>query len=180
MLTKRFLGDAARVALVLAAALAAAASAGSKQNQPPPQQSSAPPPQAMDPAMAMGLWKSSFGAVKIEYDPQAPQGGVQGIWVYDRGGTEVIGMFLGTLRGNVLEFSWQEPAANGGNLDGAGYLVFDPYGQRFSGKWWTNTRDRTGEWTGWRPEPAAAQPAQPDPYAQPTDGYQPPPPPPSY
>ncbi len=177
-MTTRFLGDAARVALVLAAALAAAASAGSTQNQPAgASASSAPPPQAMDPAMAMGLWKSSFGAVKIEYDPQAPQGGVQGVWVYDRGGTEVIGMFLGTLRGNVLEFSWQEPAAGGGNLDGAGYMVFDPYGQRFSGKWWTNARDRTGDWTGWRQEPAQPDP-QADPYAGGNDGYQPPPPPP--
>jgi hypothetical protein len=176
-MTSRLPADLARLALVLAAAVAAAASAGSNQNQAGAQVSSAPPPQAMDPAMAMGLWKSSFGAVKIEYDPQAPQGGVQGVWLYDRGGTEVIGMFLGTLRGNVLEFTWQEPGATGGTLDGAGYLVFDPYGQKFSGKWWTTSRDRMGEWTGWRQEAAG----QANPY-QPAgdDGYQPPPPPPGY
>ncbi|MCA9678270.1 MAG: hypothetical protein KC464_24800, partial [Myxococcales bacterium] len=148
-----FLGNTVRVALVAAAAVAAAASAGSTNNKPAATStaSTPPPPQAMDPQLAMGLWQSSFGAVKIEADPQL-QGSVQGVWVYDRGGGQVIGLFLGPLKGNVLEFQWQEPS-DAGELSGAGYLVFDPYGQRFSGKWWTGSRDRTGEWTGWRQQP---------------------------
>lgn len=164
----------ARILLVLASACAAIASTSSQKpaaNAAQPGSSGAPQPSAMDPVQAMGLWKSSFGAVKIETDVQGAMGAVHGVWIYDRNGQEVIGYFTGPLNGNVLEFSWQEPAADGTSLTGAGYLVFDPYGQRFSGKWWTNARDRQGEWTGWRPTPAAgaAEPAPAD------DGYVPPP-----
>lgn len=153
---KTLAGHVARLALVGVAAVAAAASAGSQNNQPAAAQynTTPPPPQSMEPSMAMGLWKSSFGAVKVEPDTRA-QGAIQGVWVYDRNGQEVIGYFAGNLRGNVLDFTWQEPAADGTQLIGAGYVVFDPYGQKFAGRWWTQNRDRQGEWTGWRPEPVA-------------------------
>lgn len=177
---------AARLALVLAAAIAAIASAGSSQQKPAVgnYNTTPPPPQTMDPALALGLWKSSFGAVKIENDDRAGQGAVHGVWVYDRQGQEVIGYFGGRLDGNVLEFTWQEPAADGTPLSGAGYLVFDPYGARFSGRWWTTTRDRMGEWTGWRQDqgiqPRGEEP--PPPYGGQSYGgeYEPPPPPPTY
>jgi len=162
-----------RVLLVLGAAFAAAASTTSNskpavQNAASP--SGAPQPTQMDPANAMGLWKSSFGAVKVESDGRGAMGSVHGVWVYDRGGAEVIGYFAGPLNGNVLEFTWQEPAADGTSLAGAGYLVFDPYGQKFTGKWWTNGRDRQGEWTGWRAQATTAEE-----YPPPADDYQPPP-----
>jgi hypothetical protein len=163
-----------RVGLLVVAAAAALASAGSQDNKPAVgayDTTAAPQPQAMDPALAMGLWKSSFGAVKVEADTAKGQGAVQGVWVYDRGGQEVIGYFSGPLSGNVLQFTWQEPAADGSSLLGAGYVVFDPYGQRFTGKWWTDARDRQGEWTGWRQAPAATPPNDPPP----DDDYQPPP-----
>jgi len=166
--------NAGRVLLVLVAACAAAASASSKKdpaNTAQPGGSGAPQPSAMDPTQAMGLWKSSFGAVRIENDNRGAMGAVHGVWIYDRNGQEVVGYFAGPLNGNVLEFTWQEPGDAGMSLDGAGYIVFDPYGQRFTGKWWTNARDRQGEWTGWRPTPTtnttAAEP--------PPDDYQPPP-----
>lgn len=175
----------ARLALVAAAVVASAASGGSTQNSQPAvgnYNTSPPPPQAMDSALALGLWKSSFGAVKLETDAAAAPGTVHGVWVYDRQGTEVIGYFAGALRGNVLEFTWEEPAIDGTPLAGAGYLVFDPYGQRFTGRWWTQARDRVGEWTGWRQDQGiqprgepAPDPGQPD-----GDPYEPPPPPPSY
>jgi hypothetical protein len=177
----------ARLALLAAAVVASAASASSNRNSPPAvgsPQTTAPQPQPMDPQLAMGLWKSSFGAVKIESNPQAAPNGVHGVWTYDRDGASVIGYFGGDLRGNVLEFSWQEPGTDGAPLAGAGYLVFDPYGQRFTGRWWTSARDRMGEWTGWRQDHGLDQGAVGgNTYggatygAQPDDGYVPPPPP---
>ncbi|MEZ4367606.1 MAG: hypothetical protein R2939_15210 [Kofleriaceae bacterium] len=144
--------DLARLAAVVLAAGAALASTTS--NPPParPVGPAAPAPQAMELPRTLGLWKSNFGAVKIEEDlgRGGPQSGfLQGVWLYERDGAEVIGTFAGTLRGNLLEFSWQEPATPQ-PLAGAGYLSFDPSGQSFAGRWWTSARDRGGEWTGWR------------------------------
>jgi hypothetical protein len=150
-------GNVARVVAVLVACAAAAGSATStsSSNQKPlsgpGSDSSPPPPQDMEPARALGLWRSTFGAVKIE--PDASKGGleagsVHGIWVYQRQGQEVIGYFAGNLRGNVLQFRWQEP--NDPALAGEGFLVFDVQGRQYSGRWWSDRRDRVGDWSGWR------------------------------
>jgi hypothetical protein len=154
---------AARLGTILAALAAAAASATSRSESAPPATSyvTPAPSQAMEPARALGLWRSSFGAVKIEEDlsrGQPGSGAIMGVWVYDRAGEEVIGYFAGNLRGNVLDFTWQEPAVPA-PLQGAGYLLFDAGGTRFSGRWWTGSRDRTGDWTGWRQEAASASAA---------------------
>jgi hypothetical protein len=163
----------ARLALVGAVLLAAAASATQNQGTPVAGNTTAPPPtQQMAPSATLGLWKSSFGAVKIEDDlsrGQPGSGALMGVWVYDRGGQEVIGYFAGTLNGNVLDFTWQEPA-DPAPLQGAGYLVFEPDGSRYSGRWWTNARDRSGEWTGWRAEAQAAPPPVDDGYGGATYG----------
>src|ERR1044071_8855386 len=155
-------GNVARVVAVVAACVAAAGSAtstsNSNQNQSfvgPNSQSGPPPAQQMDPTRALGLWRSTFGAVKIE--PDASRGGLeagnlQGIWVYQRQGQEVVGYFAGNLRGNVLQFRWQEP--NSPPLTGEGFLVFDVQGRQYSGRWWSDKRDRVGDWNGWR-QPAA-------------------------
>jgi hypothetical protein len=155
----------ARLVVVVAAAVAAVASAGSNSSRPAATyDAKPPPPKPMDPSAALGLWKSSFGAVKLEQDGATPER-VHGVWAYDRNGEEIIGYFTGGLRGNVLEFRWQEPG-----LAGAGYLVFDTAGQQFTGRWWTQNRDRTGEWTGWRHESAtAAPPDELDPYEPPPE-----------
>jgi hypothetical protein len=169
------LGNVARIAAVLAACAAALGSATSRssnqsaqQPPPPPSQSqdgqplgSPPQAQPMEPGMALGLWRSTFGAVKIE--PDSGKGGIQsgalqGVWVYQRQGQEVIGYFAGQLRGNVLQFRWQEP--NDPPLTGEGYLVFDVQGRQYNGRWWSDRRDRVGDWNGWRqgaPGPASAQ-----------------------
>jgi hypothetical protein len=128
----------------------------------------------MDIAASLGLWKSNFGAVKIEEDFTAggPQSGfIHGVWTYQRDGRDVVGVFAGSLRGNLLDFTWQEPA-DPAPLRGAGTLSFDPAGQSFRGQWWTDNRDRGGEWTGWRPTAASAPaPTEPAPASD-----QPPPP----
>jgi hypothetical protein len=165
------LGNVARIAAVLAACAAALGSATSRSNNqsaPPPQQEAAaqplgspPPPQQMDPGMALGLWRSTFGAVKIEPDSSKgglQSGALQGVWIYQRQGQEVIGYFAGQLRGNVLQFRWQEPSNP--PLTGEGYLVFDVQGRQYGGRWWSDRRDRVGDWNGWRqgaPGPASAQ-----------------------
>ena len=155
------LGNVARVVAVLALGLAAAGSATTGQNPPPPYQpaqqaqNQPPPPQNMEATAALGLWRSTFGAVKIEADNSKgglPSGAVQGVWVYQRAGQEVVGYFAGSLRGNVLDFRWQEP--NNPPLTGAGFLVFDPQGRQYSGRWWSDRRDRVGDWNGWRQGPA--------------------------
>src|SRR5688572_1789167 len=109
------LGNVARVATVVAACLAAAGSATSNNSSPAvqPQQpnSSPPPPQDMEAARALGLWRSTFGAVKIEADNSRggiTSGAIQGVWIYTRQGQEIVGYFSGQLRGNVLQFRWQE------------------------------------------------------------------------
>jgi hypothetical protein len=186
------LGNVARVVAVLAACIAAVGSASSTSNNasngnPPPQygQNGAggpPPPQQMDPARALGLWRSTFGAVKVEADEAhggLQVGAVHGVWTYQRQGQEIIGYFAGTLRGNVLQFRWQEP--NDPPLVGEGYLVFDQQGRQYNGRWWTDRRDRVGDWNGWRQTVAQ----RPDPYApyapntqdpnQPDGSYGPPP-----
>jgi hypothetical protein len=158
-------GNVARVVAVLAACVAAVGSAtstsSSSQNAPVsgPNQSSPPPPQQMEASRALGLWRSTFGAVKIEVDASRgglESGNLQGIWVYQRQGQEVVGYFAGSLRGNVLSFRWQEP--NDPPLTGEGYLVFDPQGRQYSGRWWSDKRDRVGDWNGWR---QASRPGMP-------------------
>ncbi len=171
-------GNAARVVVVLGAAFALLGSASSNSNQPAQQPTmtdqtgqrgeSPPPPQQMEPARALGVWRSTFGAVKIEADNSRgglQTGSVQGVWVYQRQGEEVIGYFSGNLRGNVLEFTWQEPANP--PLTGAGYLVFDRSGRQYSGRWWSDARDRVGDWNGWRNQ--VGGPPPPAPAANPYD-----------
>ena len=147
-----------RIGLVGAALLAALGSASSKKSTQQPEAANygAPAPRAMNPSLAIGLWRSSFGAVKIEPDPQQARGEfIQGAWTYQRGGEEVVGVFWGQLKGNVLHFSWQEPAQPA-PLEGSGYLVFAD-GTRFNGKWWSTSGDRSGDWNGWRAD--ATRPA---------------------
>lgn len=158
------LGNVARVVAVLAACLAAAASATSSSNQPAAGSQQAgtqpPPPTPMEPSSSLGLWQSTFGAVKIEADNSKGgigAGAIQGVWMYQRQGEEVIGYFSGNLRGNVLQFRWQEPANP--PLTGEGYLVFDPQGRQYSGRWWSDRRDRIGHWNGWRNGQRTAPPA---------------------
>jgi hypothetical protein len=177
----------ARVVAALAACLATASCAtqssnsNSRQDQPfagPGSQDGPPAPQQMDAMRALGLWRSTFGAVKIEPDNSRgglDAGNVQGIWVYERQGQEVIGYFAGNLRGNVLQFRWQEP--NDPPLTGEGFLVFDSQGRQYSGRWWSDKRDRVGDWSGWRQSAHAARPgAQPyldqqsSPYGGQSDG----------
>ena len=150
-------GNVARVVAILAAVVAAAGSAtsGSTDNKSMMQQQgqnqTPPPPQQMEPGRALGLWRSTFGAVKIEADNSKGglnTGAVQGVWIYQRSGQEVVGYFSGSLRGNVLDFHWQEP--NNPPLTGAGYLVFDPQGRQYAGRWWSDRKDRIGDWNGWR------------------------------
>jgi len=181
-------------AVVLAAASASSSNQSNNQNASmmpqygQPQGGGPPPPQQMEPGRTLGLWRSTFGAVKIEADNSKgglQTGAVQGVWVYQRQGQEVIGYFAGNLRGNVLQFRWQEP--NNPPLTGEGYLVFDVQGRQYAGRWWSDRKDRVGDWNGWRqaaaprtdvaqPQPYGGQgyadpyarPApQPDPYARP-------------
>ena len=159
---------ALRITLLATAVAALAASANTRSSTPPPQpaaggwQAQPPAAQAMDPRSSHGLWKSTFGAVKIEEDAPCH---VHGVWTYDRQGTQVIGYFAGPLDGNVLRLTWREPAqaaaAGAVPLEGEGWLVFDPAGARFNGRWWTNARDRQGDWSGWRAQPAAPPPVAP-------------------
>ncbi|HEX2685500.1 MAG TPA: hypothetical protein VHN14_02730 [Kofleriaceae bacterium] len=106
--------------------------------------------------------------MKIEVDSShggLAAGNLQGIWVYQRQGREVIGYFAGNLRGNVLSFRWQEPQDP--PLLGEGYLVFDAQGRQFAGRWWSDKRDRVGDWNGWRQSAAqGAGPAMSDPGGQ--------------
>jgi hypothetical protein len=105
----------------------------------------------MEPNLALGIWRSTFGAVKIEADNShggLPTGSLQGVWMYQRQGQDVVGYFAGNLRGNVLQFRWQEP--NNPPLTGEGYLVFDVQGRQYAGRWWSDKRDRVGDWNGWR------------------------------
>jgi len=171
-------GNAVRVVVVLGAAFALIGSASSSSNQNQSMMTgqyaqsggSPPPPQEMEPARALGIWRSTFGAVKIEADNSRggiETGSLHGVWVYQRQGQEVVGYFSGNLRGNVLEFKWQEP--NDPPLTGSGYLVFDRSGRQYSGRWWSERRDRVGDWNGWRNQPGTADAfnRQPDPNANP-------------
>jgi hypothetical protein len=170
---------ACRLLVVAGAAAAALASASSNQSRLPDAPAggaySGPPAGTpMDPGRALGLWKTSFGPVKVEHDPQGGPEAVHGVWVYDRAGEQVIGYFYGMLSGNVLQFHWQEPGRPT-NLLGAGWIAFDPAGRSFSGKWWSDSRDRGGDWNGWRAEagaPATGRPGGPTP----PPGSGPPPP----
>ena len=134
----------------------------------------APTPVSMDGTLVLGLWNSNFGAVKIERDTKNGDDRLMGVWVYDRGGREIVGYFTGDLKGNVLEFSWHEPSEPA-PLMGRGYLSFRTDGKGFSGRWWSNDQRRGGLFSGSRdrvmqpmasahstsatPEPAPAAPA---------------------
>ena len=162
--------NALRLALLLGAMAVSVASSSSQSNVPPPTgpagsypQQRAPQSQAMDASVALGVWKSNFGPVKIEADPTAGTGGLMGVWVYDKNGQEIIGFFSGVAKGNVLEFEWEEPSPSGAPLKGAGYLEFTVDGQSYRGQWWTHRRDRGGEWNGWREQSAEPNSAPPPP-----------------
>jgi len=120
----------------------------------------------MDPDRALGLYRSSFGPVKIEIEPEQGAPAVHGAWVYDRQGNEVIGYFGGQLNGNVLEFDWEEPG-DPEPLRGQGFLVFHSDGTGFYGKWWTTSRDRSGDWTGQKHVAGETQDREPDPLPEP-------------
>ncbi len=144
-----------RLLLLVTATVFALASGSSNSNTPPanysPTASGTPLPQPpasrpMDPLVTHGVWKSNFGPVKMEADSSRGDSGLMGVWLYERDGQEVIGFFSGEADGNVLKFGWHE----GSTLGGAGYLVFDPAGGSFTGRWWTTNRDRGGDWNGWR------------------------------
>ena len=113
-----------------------------------------------------GLWKSNFGAVKLVPNLAAGSDALEGVWLYERDGREVIGYFSGKADGNVLKFSWEEPST-GTPLRGTGYLVFDPAGYSFTGRWWTTNQDRGGDWNGWREQAAAESSSTADPAAGP-------------
>jgi hypothetical protein len=170
-------GNVARVVTVAAACFAALGSATSNTNNGPAAsqqyaKDSPPPPQQMDAGRALGLWRSTFGAVKITSDDLhggIQAGAVQGIWEYQRQGQDVIGYFYGTLRGNVLQFRWNEP--NNPPLNGEGFLVFEPSGRQYSGRWWTDKRDRIGDWNGTRAGGDASQQQYAN-YGQPYGGAQ--------
>lgn len=167
--------EVARGLVVFAACFAAMASASSSQNSPDQMgqggySMSPPQPQAMAPAAALGVWMTSFGAVKIEEDlSRAPAGSgqIHGVWTYTDRNTqrEVIGYFSGVLRGNVLDFRWHEPSQPQ-PLVGSGFVAFDPMGRSFKGRWRTDTGDRVGDWDGWR-QGAQGQPGQAGQYGQP-------------
>ncbi len=176
--------------------MAACATSGSKpRSNLPSSVAPAPAPLAMEPGNALGLWRSDFGPVKIELDSASPGGGLMGIWLYERNGQEVIGFFAGNLRGNVLDFTWHDPAESQA-LTGAGYVVFDPRGMSFTGKLWTDDGTRTYDWnarrvqganptptpgyggetsprdpSGTPPPPADRQPAQPPDTSVPGNPY---------
>ena len=159
------------MALAACAAAAGCASSGAERRAGQGEgEGEAPPPasQQMDASRALGLWRSTFGAVKIEPDSShggLPSGSVQGVWVYQREGAEVVGYFAGNLKGNVLQFHWQEPSTP--PLTGQGYLVFDVQGRQYSGRWWSDRRDRVGDWSGWRqPAQASGDPGQAEGAAQ--------------
>ena len=66
-------GNVARVLTIAAACFAAVGSATSNTNNGPAaqqqsQMNSPPPPQQMESTRALGLWRSTFGAVKIGPD----------------------------------------------------------------------------------------------------------------
>ena len=66
---------AIRVFLLLVALVISAASANQSTQHPPSapgsgQADQPPPPQQMDTRLTVGLWKSSFGPVKLELDPE--------------------------------------------------------------------------------------------------------------
>lgn len=103
----------------------------------------------MERSLALGLWHSNFGAVKLERDSSGDENAVMGAWLYERGGQEIIGYFSGKMRGNVLEFTWHE-SAQPNDLTGRGFISFDPNGIRFSGRWWSYDQRRGGQFRGWR------------------------------
>ncbi len=172
------LGNVARVALIAASCAAAIGSASSNSNTAnDPVANSAqngpPQPQQMDAQHALGLWRSTFGAVKIDADNThggIGAGAVHGVWEYTRQGTDVIGYFYGTLQGNVLRFKWQEPANP--PLTGEGFLVFEQSGRQYSGRWWSDHKDRVGDWNGWRgQQPGDELQGYPQQQGAPQQGY---------
>ena len=117
----------------------------------------------MEPSSALGLWRSDFGPVKIEFDSASAADKLMGVWLYERNGQEVVGFFAGNLRGNVLDFTWHDPAEPR-DLTGSGYVVFDPTGTSFAGKLWTTDgTSRTYDWNGWRVQGAPRNAGQPQP-----------------
>jgi hypothetical protein len=93
----------------------------------------------MEPATALGTWRSSWGELVLE---QRPQGTIAGRWSYTRAGQQHTGALEGRLDGNVLRFAWSSSTPTTA-LGGEGWIVFDPREPRFRGEWWTPPFKRT-------------------------------------
>jgi hypothetical protein len=151
------------IALLACSTLGCLAEDAYRPQPPVVQPSPLPPSREMEPTLALGSWRSTWGDVTIEPDAArggTPAGAVRGTWTSVQGGVASTGYFTGNLRGNVLDLSWSEPGAR---LAGAGHLVFEPSGHSYDGRWWSNARDRAGAWNGWREAAPSLLPAEPPP-----------------
>ncbi len=82
-------------------------------------------------------------------------GRLMGIWLYDHA-AQVI---RPSLPARCAATCWSSPGTSRRSyVVGAGFLVFEPDGGRFTGTWWTGDQSRSGDWNGWRVAQAGPRP----------------------
>ncbi len=87
-----------------------------------------------------GEWRTTIGIVKLEQNGDAVTG------KYGPNGRFPL---QGTVKGNVLNFDYQE-----GQAKGSAEFTLDATGNAFTGKFQVRG-GRSGPWNGWRPDPRA-------------------------
>ncbi|MGO9919450.1 MAG: hypothetical protein ACLQIB_32735 [Isosphaeraceae bacterium] len=87
-----------------------------------------------------GEWRTTIGIVKLEQNGDAVTG------KYGPNGRFPL---TGTVKGNVLNFDYQE-----GQAKGSAEFTLDASGNAFTGKFQVRG-GRSGPWNGWRPDPRA-------------------------
>jgi RNA polymerase sigma factor (sigma-70 family) len=85
----------------------------------------------------VGTWKSTYGAMTLTLDGNKVSGS------YEMDGKHCL--IEGSVSGNRLEFTYQEP-----NARGEGWFELSINGQSFSGKWRVDGSDVWRDWTGER------------------------------
>jgi len=92
-----------------------------------------------------GTYSTDFGDLTIKQKGTA----ITGNYSYpSEGGTMAIGTIKGTLKSNIVTFTWQQ-SQGAQKAGGTGKFTFAANGKSFTGTW-KDSKGKSGEWSGTR------------------------------
>jgi hypothetical protein len=89
-----------------------------------------------------GSYNTDFGILKLKQD----KSNVSGTYSYPYNGETVNGSLKGTLKEQVLTFTWEQKQG-AGKSGGTGSFTFSKNGKSFTGTW-IDSKGQKGSWNG--------------------------------